>query len=49
MKKLTITITITDPETLEDYEETSEDLIVADFLDCPEAWVSDAEVEVAKE
>jgi len=49
MKKLTITITITAPETLEDYEETHEDLIVADFLDCPEAWIKYAEIEAAKE
>jgi hypothetical protein len=50
MKKLTITITITEPETLEIWGGTQEGEIADDFLGCPEAWVwlEGTEVEVAK-
>jgi len=49
MNKLTITITITDPEILDVHKDTHEEIIVDDFLDCPGAWLDGAEIEVEKE
>ena len=49
MNKLTITITITDPEILDVHKDTHEEIIVDDFLACQEAWLDGAEIEVVKE
>jgi hypothetical protein len=49
MEKLTITITITDPEILELYGDTHEEIIIEDFIECPAEWLDGAEIEVVKE
>lgn len=48
MNKLTIKITITDPEILETYEDIGEDFIIEDFMDEPFAWLDGADIEVER-
>ena len=49
MNKLTITITITDPETLESWADASEETIREDFENYPDCWVENVDIEVEKQ
>ena len=46
MNKLTITITITDPEILKKIADESDEDIIQDFFYYPETWLDGADVEV---
>ena len=49
MNKLTITITMTDPEELEWLSTRTEDEIIEEVIDDPVFWFDGAEIEVVKE
>ena len=49
MNRLTITIAITDPEALAEYEDVAEEIIADDFLNQPFSWFDGADIEVEKE